>query len=173
MKVCALAEMQIPRIKRKIPNNSFLKNTCMKLTILYITKSEDEDTGDMNVYFIENINDNIISKVLPQLLLNAKQYNVTIQENHVKNFLQNLTADTNNNKILTIIKNSSLPLMHPNVPPVTILKREESSSPSKRLSSLRDTTTHTEVTEPEREGGRGEREGIRGGKEVEKVRKGK
>jgi hypothetical protein len=44
---------------------------------------------------------------------------------------------------------------------VMILKKGESSSLSRRLSSLRDSTTHTDVIEPERTGREGER--CRGG----------
>jgi len=76
--------------QKKILNNTFLKNTCINSIILYISKTEDEFTGDQCVQFIENINSKLISKIIPQILSDYKKYDINIQKKHAQDFLSKL-----------------------------------------------------------------------------------
>ncbi|AYV77296.1 MAG: HrpA-like RNA helicase [Barrevirus sp.] len=89
--------------KKKIINNSFLRNTDMMSTILYVKQDEDEDTGDINILFIENIRANIISKVIPQMLDRPERYDVKSQEKDIKEYLRTLTSPSKNSQILNLV----------------------------------------------------------------------
>jgi hypothetical protein len=84
-------------VRFKIPNNTFLKYTCLRSTLLYISKKEDEDTGDENIFLIENIENNIISKVLPYMIQN--NYDKVQQEMYVKEFLNKIIINKEGNTI--------------------------------------------------------------------------
>lgn len=88
-----------PKFETKIPIPYNTFNNRLGLTILYISKTENEDTGDDDIYHIENIDARIVPKILPQMVLDSEKYNVTLQNNHVKNFVNYLTINRNGNDI--------------------------------------------------------------------------
>ncbi|QKF93775.1 HrpA-like RNA helicase [Fadolivirus algeromassiliense] len=79
-----------------IENNTFLNK--MGLTILYIKKKEDENTGDDDVHFIEIIDDTLISKIIPHTLIDYKKYNIPLHQKYITTFLNSLTINNNNNQ---------------------------------------------------------------------------
>ena len=91
--------------KKKIINDSFLKNTCMFSNILYIVKKEDSDSGDIEISYIENIHPRIISKVLPQILDGPQKYNIYNLEKETKAYLTNIIPQKGTTLLQNILKN--------------------------------------------------------------------
>ncbi|MCJ7638223.1 MAG: hypothetical protein MUO21_12100, partial [Nitrososphaeraceae archaeon] len=95
--------------KKKIINNSFLIDTKAYSTLLYINQTENSDTGDTEITFIENIPPTIISKVVPQILDDPKKYDSYFQEQETKKYLSSLGLNNslvlkNYMQVLTDIK---------------------------------------------------------------------
>ncbi len=91
--------------KKKIINNSFLKDTSMYSTLLYINQDEDNDSGDIEITFIENIPPNIISQVIPQILDTSDKYDTYLQEQEIKLYLNTLGVNQKPLLLQKIIKN--------------------------------------------------------------------
>jgi len=85
-------------IRGRIANNTFLDPTCMKSTILYINKSEDKDSGDTEMTFVENIPVNLIARLFPYII-NKYKYNITMHERYIKEFIGSLTILKSGNVI--------------------------------------------------------------------------
>lgn len=86
--------------KRKILNNTFIKSSCLRSNILYISKSESDITGYEEMNLIENIPINVISKVLPYMY-DPNKFNTTIQEKHVKDFLRTIISNNKKSNIFS------------------------------------------------------------------------
>ena len=91
----------IDKSKSKMINNTFTKP--LGSTLLFINKKENTFTGDEELNFIENIPSNIISKVLPQMVHNSNQYNITLHEEYVRKFLLKLTVNKQGTSIINNI----------------------------------------------------------------------
>lgn len=90
----------VDKSKSRMMNSTFIKN--LGSTLLFINKKENDD-GNEALNFIENIHPTIISKVLPQMLYDNKQYNTTIHEQYVRTFLNKLTINKQDNSIINNI----------------------------------------------------------------------
>lgn len=91
--------------KKKVINNSFLKDTSMYSTLLYINQDEDNETGDIEITLIENIPPNIISQVVPQILDTPEKYNTYLQEQEIRSYLSTIGANQKPSLLQKIIKN--------------------------------------------------------------------
>jgi len=82
----------------RIANNTFLDYACMKSTILYISKTEDKESGDIEMAFIENIPINFIAKLFPYII-KKDRYNLTMHEQYTKEFINTLIIQKSGNDI--------------------------------------------------------------------------
>lgn len=82
----------------RIANNTFLDSTCMKSTILYINKSEDKESGDIEMTLIENIPVKLIARLFPYIIKKDK-YNITIHERYIKEFIRTLVVQKSGNDV--------------------------------------------------------------------------
>ena len=89
----------------KIPNNTFIFNKCVGNTLLYISKKED-DSDEENMNFIDNINPMIISRVIPQIILNIDKYNIMDHEKYISFYLNMLTINRNSNPLVSKFVNN-------------------------------------------------------------------
>ncbi len=90
----------------KIPNNTFIYNKCLSNTLLYISKKQDTTSEEENMNFIDNINPTIISRVIPQMMLNIEKYNIPIYEKYMRDYLNMLTVNRNSNTLITKFVNN-------------------------------------------------------------------
>ena len=88
---------------KEILNNTLIYKNKLGSTLLYISKKEDDLTGDEDINFIDNIKPSIISKVLPQMLYDNKKYSSIVHEEYVRKFLNKLVVNKKSNTTLNRI----------------------------------------------------------------------
>jgi hypothetical protein len=93
----------LDKSKTRMMNNTFIKEGNFSLNILYISKKENVTTGDDEMSFVENIQPNIIARVLPQMIYDEKRFNITKHQNDVKNVINKVILMKNTNPVVNKI----------------------------------------------------------------------
>ena len=91
--VYKIAKLKKPlgKIKGKITNDTFIKDSCISNYILYLAKQ------DQDISILENISPKLISEVLPHIINNIDTtlYNNFNQKQYIQNFIKQLKYDKN------------------------------------------------------------------------------